>query len=76
MRYFFQKKQKKNKLFMNHPFLTGTARHDASADFLWRCSLTDPTTKITRVESVDFSTFVLGYALNYLPENFYFDYSI
>lgn len=47
-----------------------------SADFLWRCSLTDPTTKITRVESVDFSTFVLGYALNYLPENFYFDYSI
>ena len=55
---------------------TKTYSDGSSADILWRCSLTDNSKVITRVESVDYSMFVLGYANNYLPENFYLDYAV
>jgi len=40
---------------------------------LWRCSAKAALSdwRATSVDSVDFSTFILGYATNYLPEGFY-----
>jgi hypothetical protein len=39
--------------------------------FLWRCSITSPDWRAGRVESVDFSTMVFGFAQQYLPSDFY-----
>jgi len=45
---------------------------DGSAPkFLWRCSITWPDERAGRVESVDFSTMVFGFAQQYLPSGFY-----
>ena len=42
---------------------------------LWRYSLGTPTWRAGTVTSVDYSTMVLGYAINYLPDNFYPTYA-
>ena len=42
---------------------------------LWRYSLGTPTWRAGHSTSVDFSTMVMGYALNYLPQNFYPTYA-
>jgi hypothetical protein len=45
---------------------------DGSAPkFLWRCSIMWPGERANRVESVDFSTMVFGFAQQYLPSGFY-----
>ena len=38
---------------------------------LWRCSVRLPDWRSPSVDSIDFSTMILGYATNFLPENFY-----
>ena len=38
---------------------------------LWRCSVRLPDWRAPSVDSIDFSTMILGYATNFLPKNFY-----
>ena len=38
---------------------------------LWRCSVKQSEWRASSVDSIDFSTMVLGYATNFLPKNFY-----
>lgn len=46
--------------------------HDGStAKLLWRYSAAQPSWRSTWMTSVDYSTMVMGYAMKYLPENFY-----
>ena len=42
---------------------------------LWRCSVTKPDWKSGSVDSIDFSTMILGYATNFLPDDFYNKYA-
>jgi len=42
---------------------------------LWRCSVKKPDWKSGNVDSIDFSTMILGYATNFLPDNFYNTYA-
>jgi len=37
----------------------------------WRCSIRTPEWRAESADSIDFSTFVLGYAMNFLPDDFY-----
>jgi len=37
----------------------------------WRCSLRNTECRVVSADSIDFSTMVLGYALNFLPSKFY-----
>lgn len=41
---------------------------------LWRCSVRLPDWRAPSVDSIDFSTMILGYATNFLPEFFYNTY--
>ena len=38
---------------------------------LWRCSVDLPDWRAPVADSIDYSTMVLGYAINFLPEGFY-----
>ena len=38
---------------------------------LWRCSIREPEWYCPSVDSIDYSTFTLGYATNFLPSNFF-----
>merc|ERR1712137_427357 len=40
----------------------------------WRCSLKNPYWRAPGADSIDYSTMVLGYALNFLPNGFYGTY--
>lgn len=42
---------------------------------LWRCSVKQPTWEASVADSIDFSTLVLGYAINFLPAGFYAQYA-
>jgi len=42
---------------------------------LWRCSVRIPDWRAPSVDSIDFSTMILGYATNFLPEGFYTKYA-
>ena len=42
---------------------------------LWRCSVRIPDWRAPSVDSIDFSTMILGYATNFLPEGFYTRYA-
>ena len=42
---------------------------------LWRCSVKKSDWRSPSVDSIDFSTMILGYATNFLPDNFYNDYA-
>ena len=42
---------------------------------LWRCSVTKSDWKSGSVDSIDFSTMILGYATNFLPDDFYNKYA-
>lgn len=37
----------------------------------WRCSIRNTECRVVSADSIDFSTMVLGYSLNFLPEKFY-----
>lgn len=41
----------------------------------WRCSINNSEWRSPAADSIDFSTFVLGYAVNFLPEGFYSTYA-
>ena len=41
---------------------------------LWRCSIRLSDWRAPSVDSIDFSTMILGYATNFLPMNFYSTY--
>ena len=42
---------------------------------LWRCSVRLPDWRCPTVDSIDFSTLLLGYATNYLPTGWYTQYA-
>ena len=42
---------------------------------LWRCSVRLPDWRCPTVDSIDFSTLLLGYATNYLPAGWYTQYA-
>ena len=42
---------------------------------LWRCSVRLPDWRAPSMDSIDYSTMILGYATNFLPENFYYTYA-
>jgi hypothetical protein len=42
---------------------------------LWRCSVNQPEWKAPIADSIYYSTMVLGYATNFLPEHFYATYA-
>jgi len=42
---------------------------------LWRCSVKKQSWRCPSIDSIDFSTSILGYASNFLPTNFYNDYA-
>ena len=46
-----------------------------SVKLLWRYSIDTPTWRAGTVTSVDYSTMVMGYAMNYLPSGFYYNYA-
>ncbi|CAK0825836.1 unnamed protein product [Prorocentrum cordatum] len=62
---------------LRHMYANNTCRYKkdladgSSPQFLWRCSITWPDYRAHRVESIDFSTMVLGFAQQYLPSDFY-----
>ena len=56
--------------------LTKTFSDGTTASILWRGALTNPDTKIQRVESYHYSLFILGYATNFLPSDFYQTYAV
>lgn len=43
---------------------------------LWMCSMSQPGWRASAVDSIDFSTMVLGYAQRYLPDAFYESYAV
>jgi len=47
----------------------------ASYKVLWRCSVKKQAWECPSIDSIDFSTSILGYASNFLPENFYNNYA-
>lgn len=47
----------------------------STSKILWRCSVRLPTWRSPSVDSIDFSTFILGYSTNFLPADFYQTYS-
>eukprot|EP00090_Calanus_glacialis_P037095 TRINITY_DN63590_c0_g1_i1.p1 TRINITY_DN63590_c0_g1~~TRINITY_DN63590_c0_g1_i1.p1 ORF type:complete len:156 (-),score=51.54 TRINITY_DN63590_c0_g1_i1:7-450(-) len=47
----------------------------ATHKILWRCSVRLPGWRAGSVDSIDFSTMVLGYAANFLPPDFYNKYA-
>lgn len=42
---------------------------------LWRCSVNTPEWRALSADSIDYSTMVLGYSLNFLREDFYAAYA-
>ena len=42
---------------------------------LWRCSVKQPDWRCPSLDSIDFSTMILGYATNFLPADFYQNYA-
>ena len=42
---------------------------------LWRCSIVQEAWRCPSVDSIDFSTMILGFATNFLPDNFYNTYA-
>lgn len=42
---------------------------------MWRCSLAEPEWRAPAADSIDYSTFVLGYALRFLPPGWYSTYA-
>ena len=42
---------------------------------LWRCSVRQSEWRCPSVDSIDFSTMILGYSTNFLPDNFYNEYA-
>ena len=42
---------------------------------LWRCSVRLPDWRVPSVDSIDFSTMILGYATNFLSDDFYLTYA-
>ena len=42
---------------------------------LWRCSVNMPDWRATIADSIDYSTMVLGYSLNFMREDFYATYA-
>ena len=42
---------------------------------LWRCSARVPDWRCPSVDSIDFSTMILGFASNFLPADFYNEYA-
>ena len=59
-----------NGIVYNKPMSDGS-----TAKVLWRYSLKTPTWRSGIATSVDYSTMVLGYAYNYLPQGFYSTYA-
>ena len=53
---------------------TKTYADGVEAKLMWRCSLVEPMNKLHKIEAIDFSTFITGYAMNYLPDNFFHTY--
>ena len=47
----------------------------ARPKILWRCSVRLPDWRAPSVDSIDFSTMILGLATNFLPPDFYLSYS-
>ena len=43
---------------------------------LWRCSVAESEWRCPSVDSIDYSTFTLGYATNFLPSNFFSKYAV
>ena len=43
---------------------------------LWRCSINKPKWKAPDADSIDFATYVLGYASPFLPTGFYTKYAV
>ena len=56
--------------------LIQTTSDGSTVKALWRYSLDTPSWRANWSTSVDFSTMVMGYALKYLPQNFYQTYSV
>jgi hypothetical protein len=48
-----------------------TASNMSTVSVLWRCSVNTPDWRATSADSIDFATYVLGYATNYLPVRFF-----
>ena len=46
-----------------------------TAKILWRCSVRLSDWRAPSVDSIDFSTMILGYASNFLPSGFYAKYA-
>ena len=44
-------------------------------NILWRCSVRLPNWRAPSMDSIDYSTMILGYATNFLPEDFYHTYA-
>ena len=55
---------------------TKTFADGTTAKLLWQCSLTNPTAKFENVIAYHYALFILGYATNFLPKNFYATYAV
>ena len=59
----------------------GVCRYDKTlstgetVQVLWRCSVQQPQWRARIADSIDYSTMVLGYAINFLPSGFYAQYA-
>ena len=42
---------------------------------LWRCSVRQESWRCPSVDSIDFSTMILGFSTNFLPDDFYSKYA-
>ena len=47
----------------------------AEHKILWRCSVNQQDWRCPSVDSIDFSTMILGFATNFLPADFYLTYA-
>ena len=64
-----------NWLYDNNVAYTKNFWDGSTAKVLWRYSADQADWRASWSTSVDYSTMVLGYALKYLPENFYKTYN-
>lgn len=64
-----------NWLYDNNVSYTKNFHDGSTAKLIWRYSAAQPDWRSTWMTSVDYSTMVMGYAMKYLPENFYPTYN-
>ena len=64
-----------NWLYDNNVSYTKNFHDGSTAKLIWRYSAAQPSWRSTWMTSVDYSTMVMGYAMKYLPENFYPTYN-